>query len=226
MDLHPTAFFFSLLQIIWIDILLSGDNAVVIALACRSLPPQRRRWGILLGAGSAVILRILFAFFVVELLMLPHVKLVGGLLLLLIAIRLVEDQDAGSREIKPAKTIGASIRMIVLADAIMSLDNVVAIAAAAKGSILLVSFGLALSVPLIVFSSTVMLSLLNRFPIMVWAGAALLGWIGAELICQDPHLFAWLHAHVPQAEIWCAVAGAALVLAIAWTRQRLRPRYE
>jgi predicted tellurium resistance membrane protein TerC len=108
----------------------------------------------------------------------------------------------------------------------MSLDNVVAIAAAAKGSILLVAFGLVLSIPLIVFSSTFMLSLLNRFPLIVWAGAALLGWIGAELICHDPYLFTWLQAHAPGFEILCAAAGAVLVLAAAWTRQRLRPRYE
>jgi YjbE family integral membrane protein len=226
MHLDTTAFVFSLLQIIWIDILLSGDNAVVIALACRSLPPQRRRWGIILGAGAAVLLRILFAFFVVELLLLPNVRIIGGLLLLLIAIRLVDDEESGPREVKPAKTLWASIRMIVLADAIMSLDNVVAIAAAAKGSILLVAFGLVLSIPLIVFSSTFMLSLLNRFPLIVWAGAALLGWIGAELICHDPYLFTWLQAHAPGFEILCAAAGAVLVLAAAWTRQRLRPRYE
>lgn len=222
MDLDTTAFLLSLLQIIWIDVLLSGDNAVVIALACRSLPPRRRRWGIVLGAGSAVLLRIFFAFFIVEMLELPNVKIVGGLLLLWIAIRLVDDEEGGHKDIKPAKTIWASVRIIVLADAIMSLDNVVAIAAAAKGSILLIGFGLALSVPLIVFSSSFMLSLLSRFPVIIWAGAALLGWIGAELICHDPLAAAWLGVHVPHFELWCAAAGAALVLGVAWVRERLR----
>ncbi len=223
MNLDATAFLLPILQIIWIDLLLSGDNAVVIALACRSLPQRQRRWGIFLGAAGAVLLRILFAFFIVELMELPYIKIGGALLLLWIAVKLVEDEEAGAEDVKPAKSLVSAVRIIVLADAVMSLDNVVAIAAAAKGSILLIAFGLALSIPLIVFSSGFMLALLNRYPILIWAGSALLGWIAGELMCEEPFLAAWLHELLPHLEAWCAAAGATLVLTIAWLRQKRRP---
>lgn len=226
MNLDATAFLLPLLQIIWIDLLLSGDNAVVIALACRSLPKQQRRWGILLGAGGAVLLRILFAFFIVELMELPYVKIGGGLLLLWIAVKLVEEEAETTEDVKPAKTLVSAVRIIVLADAVMSLDNVVAIAAAAKGSIGLIAFGLALSIPLIVFSSGFMLALLNRYPLLIWAGSALLGWIAGELICADDRLGSWLEPRLHGFEAWCAPAAALLVLAIAWLRRRRRPPLE
>jgi len=221
MDSGAAALLIPLLEIIWIDILLSGDNAVVIALACRSLPPHQRRWGILLGSGAAVLLRVVFTFLAVELLALPFVKIAGGMLLLWIAIRLVDEEE--EEEIQPAtNTLWASIRIIVVADAVMSLDNVMAIAAAAKGSDLLVLFGLALSIPLIVFGSTLLLTLLNRYPALVWAGAALLGWIAGELICADLNLVAWLRARAPGLEAWGAPAGALFVLAAAWLLTQLR----
>jgi YjbE family integral membrane protein len=219
MDLDATAFLLPLLQIIWIDLLLSGDNAVVIALACRSLPRQQRHWGIALGAGGAVLLRILFAVFIVELMELPFVKLGGGALLLWIAVKLLGDGDGDGKEVMPAKSLLSAVRIIVLADAVMSLDNVVAIAAAAKGSILLIAFGLVLSIPLIVFSSGFMLGLLNRYPILVWAGSALLGWIGGELLCEEPLLADWLHERLPHVHAACAGAGAMLVLGVAWVMQ-------
>lgn len=222
MDLDATGFLSPLLQILWIDLLLSGDNAVVIALACRSLPPDQRRWGIVLGAGAAVLLRIVFAYFIVEMLELPYVKILGGLLLFWIAVRLGEDDEVGHEHIKPAKTIWASVRIIVIADAIMSLDNVVAIAAVAKGSLLLIAFGLALTIPLIVYSSTLMIALLERFSIIVWASAALLGWIAAALVCAEPVLAARLKELGPGVDTWCAPAGAGLVLALAWMRRRFR----
>jgi YjbE family integral membrane protein len=222
MHLDVTDFLLPVLQIIWIDLLLSGDNAVVIALACRSLPKHQRRWGIVLGAGGAVVLRLLFAFFIVELMELPYVKIGGGLLLLWIAINLVEHEEPHD-DVKPAKTLFSAVRIIVLADAVMSLDNVVAIAAAAKGSILLVAFGLALSIPLIVFSSSFMLTLLNRYPILIWAGAALLGWIAGELACADAQIAARLEPRLHGFEGWCAPAGALLVVAVAWLRQARRP---
>ncbi|WOJ90011.1 TerC family protein [Methylocapsa polymorpha] len=220
MDSGAAALLIPLLEIIWIDILLSGDNAVVIALACRSLPPHQRRWGILLGSGAAVLLRVVFTFLAVELLALPLVKIAGGMLLLWIAIRLVDEEE--EEEIQPANTLWASIRIIVVADAVMSLDNVMAIAAAAKGSDLLVIFGLALSIPLIVFGSTLLLSLLNRYPALIWAGAALLGWIAGELIGADPNLVAWLRPRAPGLEVWGAPAGALFVLAAAWMWGQLR----
>jgi YjbE family integral membrane protein len=223
MNLDATAFLLPILQIIWIDILLSGDNAVVIALACRSLPERQRRWGIFLGAGGAVLLRILFAGFIVQLMAIPFVKIGSGLLLLWIAVKLVEDESGDGKEVKPAKSLLSAVRIIVLADAVMSLDNVVAIAAAAKGSIALIAFGLVLSIPLIVFSSGFVLALLNRYPILIWAGSALLGWIAGELICDEPLVATWLHERLPQFHAWCAAAGAMLVLAVAWLRHRVRP---
>ena len=221
MDLAPTTFWLPLLEIIWINILLSGDNAVVIALACRSLPGRQRRLGIALGSGAAVALRVVFTVFVVELLGLPYLKIVGGVLLLWIAIKLAFEEEP-EKEIKPANTLWSAIRVIAIADAVMSLDNMIAVAAAAKGSKLLILIGLALSIPLLVFGSTLVLTLLNRFPILVWAGAALLGWIAGDLMGADPNLAAWLGVRWPGFEAWDGPAGAAFVLVIAWLCRRHR----
>ncbi|MGO9134011.1 MAG: TerC family protein [Methylovirgula sp.] len=203
------------LQIIWIDIVLSGDNAIVIGLACRNLPEKQRLLGIGLGTGAAVILRALLTIVVVELLQLPLVRLVGGLLLLWIAIKLVLEQNH-EKDVAPAESIFAVIRIIVIADAVMSLDNVMAIAAAAKGSILLVLFGLGLSVPLIIFGSTLLLGLFSRFPILVWAGAALLGYVGGELIADERLLDPVAFAHSEYFELGCGAAGVIIVVGIAW----------
>ncbi len=219
MDPSTTAFWLPLPEIIWIDILLSGDNAVVIALACRSLPGGQRRMGIVLGSGAAVALRVLCTFLVMEMLALPLVKVGGGILLLWIAIRLVSE-DASEKEIKPATKLWSAIRIIVVADAVMSLDNMMAVAAAAKGSKLLILFGLALSIPFIIFGSALLLPLFNRFPILIWAGAALLGWIAGDLIGADPDVAAWLRPRLPDFEKWWAPAGAFFVLAVAWLLQR------
>jgi YjbE family integral membrane protein len=219
--MHPgeTTFWLPVLEIIWIDILLSGDNAVVIALACRTLPEGQRALGILLGSGAAIALRVAFTILVVELLGLPFVKIAGGILLLWIAIELAGTKET-QREIAPASTLWSAIRIIAMADAVMSLDNMVAIAAAAKGSKLLILFGLALSIPLLVFGSATMLALFNRFPVLVWAGAALLGWIAGDLIGSDPDLAAWLRLRWPGFDAWDGLAGAALVPAVAWLRGR------
>ncbi|MCI0466497.1 MAG: TerC family protein [Beijerinckiaceae bacterium] len=220
MDPAATAFWLPILQIIWIDILLSGDNAVVIALACRSLPEGQRRLGILLGSGAAIVLRVAFTLLVVELLSLPYLKIAGGLLLLWIAIKLAGPGDP-HKEIAPGKNLWSAVRIIAMADAVMSLDNMVAVAAAAKGSKLLILFGLALSIPLLIYGSTLVLALLNRFPFLVWAGAMLLGWIAGDLMGSDPNLAAWLSPLLPGFESWDGAAGAALVPAAAWLR-RLR----
>ncbi|MCG5234687.1 TerC family protein [Xanthobacter oligotrophicus] len=185
MDFTAPTFWVSLLQIIWIDLLLSGDNAVVIALACRSLPPSQRKWGILLGAGAAVGLRILFALAVTVLLGVPFLKVAGGLLLFWIAIKLVTDNDGDSHEVAASDSLWKAVRTIAIADAVMSLDNVVAIAAAARGHWELFVFGLLLTIPLIIFGSQLLLRLLTRFPILIWAGAALLGWIAGEMLVGD-----------------------------------------
>ena len=214
MDLALPAAWLPLLEIIWIDILLSGDNAVVIALACRSLPRRQRMLGITLGSGVAIALRVVFTLLVVELLGLPFVKIVGGILLLWIAIKLASEEEPQKKPVRPAVSLWSAIRIIAVADAVMSLDNMMAIAAAAKGSKLLILFGLALSIPLIIFGSALVLALLNRFPMLVWAGAGLLGWIAGDLLCSDPVLAGWLRPRWLDYDSWDGPAAAALVLVI------------
>lgn len=192
-------FWVGLLQIIWIDLLLSGDNAVVIALACRGLPEKQRKIGILLGAGAAVGLRILFALIITWLLAIPLLKLVGGLLLLWIAIKLVvgEDEGGGHGEIEETASLWKAVRTVAIADAVMSLDNVLAIAAASHGNVWLFVFGLALTVPLIIAGSSLVLGIIERFPAFVWAGAALLGWIAGDMIVNDKVILSQLQAWSP-----------------------------
>lgn len=185
-------YWLAVLKIIWIDILLSGDNALVIALACRSLPDRQRKWGMILGAGAAVTLRILFATIIVVLMTIPYLKLVGGLALLVIAAKLLvpdkENEDVGA-----ASNLWQAVRLIVVADVVMSLDNVIAIAAAADGSISLLMFGLIVSIPLIIAGAALIMAVLDRMPILVWAGAALLGWIAGHVIATDIGVEPYLH---------------------------------
>ncbi len=185
MDITAPTFWVSLAQIVWIDLLLSGDNAVVIALACRSLPQKQRKWGILLGAGAAVVLRILFALLVTVLLGVPFLKVAGALLLLWIAVKLITDNGGEEHEVAASDSLFKAVRTIAIADAVMSLDNVVAIAAASRGHPELFVVGLLLTIPLIVFGSQMMLAVLTRFPLLIWAGAALLGWIAGEMLLGD-----------------------------------------
>jgi YjbE family integral membrane protein len=221
------AFWVALLQIIWINILLSGDNAVVIALACRSLPERQRRWGIILGTLPAVVLRIVFAIFIAYLLHVPYLKLIGGLLLFWIAVKMIlpEEHDAHGGDAESTANLWAAVRTIVIADAVMSLDNVIAIAAAAKGSVLLLVIGLAISMPLVIFGSALILKILNRMPILIWAGGALLGYIAGEVMVTDPavedrlHGFEWLHLGAP-------LAGAVLTVLLAMTITRVKARRE
>ncbi|MGP0060445.1 MAG: TerC family protein [Beijerinckiaceae bacterium] len=230
---EQVSFVVAFLEIIWIDLILSGDNAIVIALACRALPAQQRTRGIVFGSGAAVALRIIFTFIFVKILALPFVRLAGGLLLLWIAIKLAVEGE-GEEKLAPAKSIWAAVRTIVVADALMSLDNVVAVAAAAKGSLLLVAFGTLLTVPLIIFGSTLLINLFVRYPILVWAGAALLGFIGGQLIGNEPYI-ANLLADMPTGkagafvamnfEVLCGLAGAIFVLAVALLlRSRAKPK--
>ncbi|MCZ8182500.1 MAG: TerC family protein [Beijerinckiaceae bacterium] len=183
-----------ILQIIWIDLLLSGDNAIVIALACRQLPEKQRKIGMLLGAGTAIGLRIIFAIFVTYLLQVPFLKVVGGLLLLWIGVKLALGEDDGGHNVESSDNMWRAVRTIAIADAVMSLDNVIAIAAAAGGNIWLFIFGLLLSIPLIIFGSTLLSTIMDRFPIIIWAGAALLGWIAGEMIVSDGFVMEWLRS--------------------------------
>ena len=171
-------------EIIWINILLSGDNAILIALACRQLSPHQRRWGVFLGALGGVILRVVFTLIVVELLGVPLLKAAGSLLLLLVAIKLLIDETEPS-DVKAKPNLWGAVMSIIMADAVMSLDNVIAIAAAARGSARLIIFGLVLSVPIVVFGAGFLLKALERFPLLVWAGAALLGWVSGEMMASD-----------------------------------------
>jgi YjbE family integral membrane protein len=204
-----------ILKIIWINILLSGDNAVVIALACRGLPRRQRMWGIILGAGAAVVLRIFFTVALQYVLELPWLRLVGGILLLYIAIKLLVQEEANEDSIDSADNLWGAVKTVAIADIVMSLDNVLAIAAAAKGHPWLISFGLLVSIPLIVAGATLIMALLNRFPILVWAGAGLLGWIAGELLMEDPISKPYLDAI--GADYGLAHRGSEIVMQVACT---------
>jgi YjbE family integral membrane protein len=197
MDFTSSQFWVSLLQIIWIDLLLSGDNAVVIALACRSLPEKQRKLGIWLGAAAAVGLRIVFALVVSYLLAVPFLKIVGGVLLFWIAIKLAMGDEEAHGNIEASDNLWKAVRTIAIADAVMSLDNVIAIAAASRGHPELFIFGLLLSIPLIIMGAQFLTAIIERFPLLVWLGAALLGWIAAEMILGDVFVLQWLQVHMP-----------------------------
>jgi YjbE family integral membrane protein len=214
-------FVLALLEIIWINILLSGDNAVVIALACRSLPKRQQKWGIILGTLPAIVLRIVFAIFVVYLMTVPFLKIVGALLLFWIAIKMLQgDEEDGGEDGHGSSNIWGAVRTIVIADAVMSLDNVIAIAAAARGNLPLLVIGLAISMPLIIFGSTLLLKLLTRFPLLVTAGGALLGWIAGEVLVGDPAIEPWILAHAHVLETLAPAAGAGFVVAAGMLLKR------
>jgi YjbE family integral membrane protein len=219
------------LKIIWINILLSGDNAIVIALACRALPPRQRFWGILLGAAAAVGLRIFFTVILAYVLELPWLRLVGGLLLLWIAVKLLVQDEADEASVESSDNLWGAVRTVAIADIVMSLDNVLAIAAAAHGDMMLIVFGLTISIPLIVAGATLIMALLTRFPILVWAGAGLLGWIAGELMVEDPISGPFLDAFAADYGIPHRVVlhtmhllCTLLVLVVGWFLMRRRSR--
>lgn len=210
---HLTA----ILKIIWINILLSGDNAVVIALACRSLEGKQRQIGVILGAGAAIVLRIIFTLMTAQLMGTPWIKAAGSLLLFWIAIKLLVPEEASEDNIKAHDTVWKAVQTVAIADVVMSLDNVIAIAAAAKGNLPLIVFGLVVSVPLVVFGSTLLLKVIDRFPILVWAGAALLGWVAGEIFVEDQGILNAL-GHLPNLPV--ATAGAIFVVAVGYALRR------
>jgi len=216
------AFFTSLLSIVLIDIILSGDNSIVIALAVRSLPPQKRRLGILLGAGSAAVLRVLFTMLAARLMGVPYLKLVGGFLILWIALKLLAENEDSNAETREARSVWHAVWMILVADVTMSLDNVLGVAGAAHGSMILLWFGLCLSIPLVVFASSMLSKLMGRFPIIVLFGSAVLGKVGGEMIAGDPVLRPLL-SPFHRADKVFEFVGIALVFAWAiWIRRRKR----
>lgn len=219
MELLQTAdFWIGLVKIVWINIILSGDNAVVIALAARSLPPEQQKKAIFFGSGAAVVLRIVLTVVAAKLLQLSYLQVIGGILLLWIGTQLLGDEDEGEDGGSENGGLMAAVRTILIADLVMSLDNVIAVAAAAKGSMLLLILGLAISIPLVIFGSTLMIKLMERFPIIVMLGAALIGWVGGETIVSDVALQETLAAN-PWLHYAAAAAGAALVLGIGKLQQ-------
>jgi YjbE family integral membrane protein len=232
-DMGHTEFWIALAKIMWINILLSGDNAVVIAMACRGLPPRQRMWGMVLGAGVAVGLRVVFTGIVATLMSLPYLKIVGGLALFYIAAKLLVPDEPDEDESEAAEHLWRAVRIVAIADIIMSLDNVIAIAAAAGGNMALLVIGLAISIPLIIAGAALIMSLLDRFPILVWAGAALLGWIVGEVIATDPVSLGYLTAKfgpegAHKIEYAAAALGAVLVLVVGglWRRSKAKKTAE
>jgi YjbE family integral membrane protein len=247
-DLQTPSFWLAVGKIIWINVLLSGDNALVIALACRGLHPRQRVWGMIIGAGIAVILLIVFTGIVATLMVLPYLKLVGGLALLAIAAKLLVPED-GADDVTEGTSLWHAVRIVVIADIIMSLDNVIAVAAAANGQLPLLVLGLAVSIPMIIAGAALIMMILDRMPILVWLGAALLGWIGGDVIATDPAIAPRLHQLLDGDirlnidttssifgfvehlrfdgeidEIMLALLGAAIVLIVGsmWRRRKLQ----
>jgi YjbE family integral membrane protein len=190
-ELATQAFWIGLLKIIGVNVVLSGDNAVVIALAARSLPPKQQKMAIIWGAGAAVVLRIILTVFAVALLALPWLKIIGGLLLFWIGVKLLVPEDGGDN-INASDNLIAAIKTILIADLVMSIDNVIAVAAAAQGSYVLLVLGLAISIPLVVFGATLLVHLMERYPVIITIGAALIGFVAGEMLVTDPALADWM----------------------------------
>ncbi len=209
-------FWVAVFQIIVVNILLSGDNAVVIALACRNLSPRQRRQGIFWGVFGAIGLRIVLTFFAMSLLANPYLKIVGSALLVWIGIKLIAEDDGGEHNVKASDRLLAAVWTIIVADLVMSLDNVMAVAAAAKGSMPLIVFGLVISIPIVIVGSQVIMRLIQRFPILVLAGGGLLGYIAGEMAVQDPAIAPWIAAHAAR-YVWLApIVGFLIVVAAGY----------
>jgi len=239
-EVMSQAFWIGLAKIIGVNIVLSGDNAVVIALAARSLPAKQQKLAILWGAGAAVILRIILTFFAVALLALPWLKIVGSLLLFWIGIKLLVPEEPGD-DVAASDNLIAAIKTILIADLVMSLDNVIAVAAAAGGSITLLVLGLAISIPLVIFGATLLVRLMDRFPIIITLGAALIGLVAGEMIVTDPVAIGWMKEHVAAVqfdgdkpkllgmslELLCGAIGAVIVVVWGlWLAKRQAARLE
>ena len=247
-EMQQPTFWVAVSKIIWINVLLSGDNALVIAMACRGLAPKQRLWGMIFGAAAAVILRIIFTGIVATLLELPYLKLIGGLALIVIAAKLLVPEKENEDGVAAASHLWAAVQIVVVADIVMSLDNVIAVAAAANGSVPLLILGLLVSVPLIVAGAALIMAVLEKLPILIWLGAALLGWIAGDVIATDPAVAPFVArvfasglgagldrivtsiGFTPQfgtgghgPEIVCQILGVIIVLAVGslWRRKRL-----
>jgi len=234
-ELLTSQFWLGLGAIIWVNIILSGDNAVVIALAARSLPAHQQRQAVIWGAAAAVVLRIVLTIVAVELLKLSYLKLLGGVLLVWIAVKLLVPEDDGGNGIESSSNLLAAIKTILIADLVMSLDNVIAVAAVAKGSVVLLVLGLLISIPLVVFGATMLMKLMETYPVIITVGAALIGYVAGEMLVTDPIVVDWfrVNAHwMIDFELFsvfgrkfelsvAGLAGAVLVVAVGkWLGSR------
>ena len=225
MDLSAAPFWAALGSIILANVVLSGDNAVVIALAARSLPPQQQTKAIFWGSAAAIVMRIVLTLIAVEMLKWPYLKIVGALLLLYIGITLLSEDSGDEEGHKEVGSLGAAIRTILVADLVMSLDNVLAVAAAAKGNTPLLVIGLAVSIPLIIFGSTLLLKVMDRFPIIITLGAALLGFLAGEMFLTDPAISTRFGEISHDVVNFAGAAGAVFVVAVGlWIQRRARAR--
>ncbi|HKC42824.1 MAG TPA: TerC family protein [Burkholderiales bacterium] len=233
-ELMTQAFWIGLAKIIGVNVVLSGDNAVVIALAARALPAKQQKQAIFWGAGAAVVMRIILTIFAVALLTLPWLKLIGAALLLWIGVKLLVPEEGGE-DVDASDNLISAIKTILIADLVMSLDNVIAVAAAAGGSYVLLILGLAISIPLVIFGATLLIKLMERWPIIITIGAALIGWVAGEMAVTDPAMDGWMRAHFEfvndkpvfatvSLELICGVIGAAFVVAVGmWIARRKAP---
>ncbi len=226
-SMQTPTFWVAVVQIIWINILLSGDNAVVIALACRELPPRERLWGMVIGAGVASVLLIAFTAVFSVLLTLPYLRLAGAIALIWIAVKLLAPQahdEEGSTE--AAQDLWRAVWIVVIADIVMSLDNVIAVAAVAKGQYVLLIIGLSISIPVVIAGSAIILWLLERFPILVWGGAGILGWVAGDIFAGDTVVLNLFSSVNPETlELVAEIVGAVIVLAsgLVWRRMHTAP---
>jgi YjbE family integral membrane protein len=223
-ELFTPQFLFSGLEIILINILLSGDNAVVIALACRNLPAKLRRQGILWGVLGAIVLRIILTYFAMSLLNYPWLKLIGAVLLIWIGIKLIVGDENAEHEVKASDQLISAIWTILIADLVMSLDNVMAVTAAAKGNLPLIIFGLVISIPLVIYGSQIIMRLIERMPLLVPAGGGLLGYIAGDLATDDPVVAPWIESSAPMVDWLAPFVGIAIVVIPGlWLARRRRP---
>ena len=222
-ELMTPQFWIAVVEIIVVNILLSGDNAVVIALACRNLSPRHKRHGIFWGVLGAIVLRIVLTFFAMSLLVYPWLRLVGGALLVWIGIKLIAEDDSGEHQVKASDRLLTAVGTIIVADLVMSLDNVVGVAAAAKGNGLLIVFGLVTSIPIVIVGSQIIMRLIGRFPVLVYAGGGLLGYIAGERAVEDPVVQPWIAANAAGiAALVPAVLFGLVVAAGLWRVRRIK----
>ena len=221
MEFGTPQFWLAGFEIIIINILLSGDNAVVIALACRNLPPKQRKMGIFWGVIGAIGLRVVLTFFAVQLLQLPWLQLAGAALLLWIGIKLIAEDDEGEHDIAASDKLFSAVKTIIIADLVMSIDNVIGVAGAAKGSLVLLIFGLVISIPLVVLGSQLIIKLIERFPWLVVAGGGLLGFIAGEIAIEDAVVKPWITANLPALHYVAPALGVVIVVGVGmWLTRR------